>query len=316
MQPRPINGKARVVPSAFEGEAIALNVDDRRCLAAFEDACMRGILPTVQSLLASAETSRPPTFLHHGLAQALRGGHVQLVQHLLSIGAPIGRQTAFRILNAPPEKQLALFALLAEYGWAPGTPGFYGDMLLPYVVSNHTLLRWFLSHSVNPNHGRQSYNRDSFGGPDTESGAALEAAAVRNDVDALCILLDSGADVRFGAPLHRAAGICPPGVNPYYERPQPSQEVDRGAIPTMALLVQRGADVNKREESRHVVPGYSIIHAVMAGAKERVRWLLEHGANPHLQGGWGSAVAIACKVGGEMAQIVDDGIKARKWEIC
>lgn len=316
MQPRPINGQAQLAHPAFEGQAIALNADDRHCLAAFEDACVRGLLPKVQSILASAETPRPPTFLHHGLVQALRGGHVQLVQHLLSNGAPIGRQTPFRILNAPSENKLALFALLAEYGWAPGTPGYYGDMLLPYVVSDHILLRWFLSQSVNPNYGRQSYNRDSFGGPDTESGAALEAAAVLNDVDALSILLDSGADVHFGAPLHRAAGVCPPGINPYYERPHPDQEFDRSTISTMALLVQRGADVNKREESRNVVPGYPIVHAVMAGAKERVKWLLEHGANPQLRGGWGSAVTIACTVGGEMAEIVEDGVKARKWENC
>lgn len=67
----------------------------------------------------------------------------------------------------------------------------------------------------------------------------------------------------------------------------------------MALLVDRGADVNQREESRHMVPQYAIVHAVMAGAVERVKWLLEHGADPYIRGSWGSAAEHARTSGNE-----------------
>lgn len=50
----------------------------------------------------------------------------------------------------------------------------------------------------------------------------------------------------------------------------------------MALLVEGGADVNQAKISRHMVARYVIVHAVMAGAVERVRWLLEQGLDPEL----------------------------------
>ena len=67
----------------------------------------------------------------------------------------------------------------------------------------------------------------------------------------------------------------------------------------MALLVERGADVNQAEIARHMIPRYAIVHAVMAGAFERVRWLKEHGADPDLKGAYGSAMTYIPKMGRE-----------------
>ena len=69
---------------------------------------------------------------------------------------------------------------------------------------------------------------------------------------------------------------------PVTGRVTPSKEFDESRIPVMALLVEGGADVNQAKISRHMVARYVIVHAVMAGAVERVRWLLEQGLDPEL----------------------------------
>ena len=68
----------------------------------------------------------------------------------------------------------------------------------------------------------------------------------------------------------------------------PSKDFDTSRIPVMVLLVERGADVNKKHKSWHIVPKYAIAHVIMAGAVERVKWLLEHGADLELKGRFGS----------------------------
>ena len=127
------------------------------------------------------------------------------------------------------------------------------------------------------------------------------------------VLLDAGAEIQNGLPLHYAAGTCPPGMHPHAVRVTPSKEFDESRIPVMALLVERGADVNKEEISRHMVAKYAIVHAVMAGAVERVRWLLQHGADPELKGAYGSAVRYATLMGSEeMKSVFDEWTRAKK----
>jgi len=135
-----------------------------------------------------------------------------------------------------------------------------------------------------------------MGGPDTDSCAALESAASAGLLEAVRLLLNAGAQIRNGTPLHFAAGVCPPGTLPgaqFNDGVTSSKEFDTSRIPVMALLVERGADVNQAEESRHQVAKYPIVHAVMAGAVERVKWLLENRADPEARGAYGSAVEYA-----------------------
>ena len=61
-------------------------------------------------------------------------------------------------------------------------------------------------------------------------------------------------------------------------------------IPVMELLVSRGAGVNDMIVSRHMVPLYPLEVAIMAGAVERVKWLLERGADPSLTGHFGRKI--------------------------
>jgi hypothetical protein len=56
------------------------------------------------------------------------------------------------------------------------------------------------------------------------------------------------------------------------------------------------------------------VHIVIVSAVERVRWLLEHDANPELKGGVGTAVSYAQSRGSEeMKQVIEEGVAARKW---
>ena len=127
------------------------------------------------------------------------------------------------------------------------------------------------------------------------------------------LLLDAGAEIQNGIPLHYAAGTCPPGTSPYDRGVTSSKEFDTSRIPVMALLVERGADVNKEHNSRHMVARYAILLAVMAGAVERVRWLLEHGADPELKGPYGSAVTYATTMRSEeMRSVLDEWVRAKK----
>ncbi|TVY42126.1 putative ankyrin repeat protein [Lachnellula occidentalis] len=267
----------------------------------FKTVCRDGPFSTVQTIVSSAP--RTPIFLHQGLVSALSTGNIETARYLLSAGAPIVRQTPNSILSAPSDQQVPLFTLLSQHGWSPNTPGYYGAVLLPSVVTKLPLLRWFLAHGADPNFGEQ--RDDRMGGPKTDSCAALEAASGRGDVEAVCLLLDAGAEIRNGA--------CPPGTNPHTGRIRPSKEFDESRIPVMALLVERGADVNQIEESQHMVARYAIVHAVMAGAVERVKWLLERGADPEVRGPFGSAVECAKSVGSEeMRRVIAKGITVRR----
>lgn len=236
---------------------------------------------------------RRQDLLHNNLLNALRAGNLEIARHLLSTGAPILRDTPTSILSAPPAQQIPLFELFTHYGWTPNTPGFYGAVLLPKVVINLPLLQWFLEHGADPNLGKQYNHRDRMGTSDTDSCAALTTAAAAGSLEAVRLLLDAGAQVKNGAPLHAAAGACPPGTPAGAQLNAgviSSKEFDTSRIPVMELLVEHGADVNQAEDWRYVLAQYPIVRAAMAGAVERVKWLLAHGADPEAVGGFGSAI--------------------------
>lgn len=100
-------------------------------------------------------------------------------------------------------------------------------------------------------------------------------------------------------------------MNLYSGRVTPSKEFDQSRIPVMALLVERGADVNQAAKSRHMVPTYAIVYAVMAGAVERARWLLDHGADAELKGNYGCAVTCAARGSEEMRDTINQLVKAK-----
>ncbi|CEI66104.1 hypothetical protein FVEN_g4488 [Fusarium venenatum] len=257
--------------------------------ASFFSACKAGDMLTIQSIITSQ--ARTPVFLHHGLINALESGNVEIARYLLQSGAPISRQTPEIVLKAPADQQIALFEVLAEHGWTVNTPGFYGEVLLTRLIkyNNETLIDWFLAQGADPNLGSQQDYRDRLGGPDTSSCQALELAATYGSADLVQKLLNAGAKITNGAPLYYAVGALPPGANPHAGRVTPTREFDVSRIPVMQLLVENGAGVNDKLETRHMVALYPIVNAVWAGAVERVKWLLDQGADPDQKGPYGSA---------------------------
>lgn len=245
----------------------------------FELTCKHGPLGDVK-LIIEANNSLSPYFLHKGLASALQTGNLEIARLLLSTGAPIVFATPQSVLRAPLEKQLSLFELLSQYGWSPNpTPPDEVPYLLPLVLHNKPLVAWFLEHGV-----------DVVG---EASEGVFEQAACDCDVETVRMLLDAGAVIQESGAMHAAAGACPPGVKLFDENISPTREFDEGRIPILELLVERGADVNQAMISRYRIPKYPIVHAVMAGAVQRVKWLLERGADPEKRGQFGSAISVA-----------------------
>ena len=275
-----------------------------------ESACHQGSLSKVQSIVSTIP-ARTPFFLQAGLATALRTGKVDIASYLLAEGATILGETPKYVFSAPQDQQLPLFEVLVSYGWTVNTPGFRGEVLLPTVVSNPLMLRWFLDHGADPNLAEQRYYSDVTGGPDADHCAALEIAAEEGNVEAARLLLENGAKLEYGYPLQIAAGVCQEGTNPYFPDVTPTEDFDRSRIPVMSLLVEQGADVNQELKSRHMVATHAVTRAVLAGAVERVRWLLEHGADPELKGPYGSVVSYARSMRGEeMKQVINQWMRA------
>ncbi|KAF7715892.1 Uncharacterized protein PECH_005771 [Penicillium ucsense] len=296
-----------------EAGDVELLVPEPACTSPFDLACRDGPLSTVIEGL----TCRPrtPAFLHRGLLIAMRSGNLETAQYLLTHGAPISRHTPELVLRSSPHQKIELFELFMQHGWTPNSPGLYGAVILPSIVEDLPLLSWFLTHGANPNLGPQQLWHDRLGPSETEACVALETASARGSFEAVKMLLEAGARLDYGTPLHSAAGACLKGTNPHAGRVTPSKEFDIDRIPVMRLLVEQGADVNQKAESRHMIPQYAIVHAVMAGAFERVKWLLAHGADPHLKGSFGSAIEYASFWGPEMRQVIEEGLAARNESI-
>ncbi|KAL4801115.1 hypothetical protein BDV19DRAFT_8186 [Aspergillus venezuelensis] len=271
----------------------------------FENACRGGSVATIESDLPLEDYALTPAFFHHGLCLALKAGNVEAARFCLDYGAPIIRRTTDHIRESPENRQVHLFELLSNYGWTPNTPGEWGAVILPQIVHNHRLLQWFLAHGANPNLGSQHTNR--YGESVTNSCAALERAAYRGDVEAVRMLLDAGALIENGFPLHAAAEASQYEGYQGIARKNSSEEFDSRIISVMALLVEHGADVNQIRGAQmgNMVTPLPILCALFGNAVERVRWLLEQGANPI-----GSRAAeIALKSGGEEMKAV-----FREWQ--
>lgn len=279
-------------------------------LETFKTACQNGPLSTVQAIVTAA--ARTPTYLHHGLCAAICANNIEVVRYLLSAGAPVSENTPeFTLQATPSDHHLPLFELFHQHGWTPATPT--GTLLLSHAVTNLPLLHWLLAHNADPNlaAGQPVYRID---GPAANACASLKAAARGGHLDAARMLLDAGAEIRHGVPLHAAAFACPPGQNPHVGRIRPSKEFDeQDSGDGAARGTRRGCQFEGPESVCHcAVCGCG---GGMAGAVERVRWLLERGADPEVRGPWGSAVSCANLFPGsnEMKAVVAEGVLARRW---
>lgn len=257
----------------------------------FKAACRQDQADRVRQIIA--QNSCTPAMLHYGLVLALTAGSVDAARELLQHSAPIARRAPESILSAPLDRQRPLLNVLAAQGWTPSHDLFMRS------IPNVELMQWFLSHGIDPNYGVKQGTPYKAGGPSNECADALEAAARAGSAEAIEILIAAGAKVAHGSPLHSAAGASPPAFVPYEKHALQPSDFDAGRIPAMPALVVHGADVNAKEETPHMTPAYPLVYAVQAGAIQRARWLLEHGADANLKGPYGSAAWYAANVGSE-----------------
>ena len=124
------------------------------------------------------------------------------------------------------------------------------------------------------------------------NGAALRMAACYSDAAVVELLIEKGADMtqtnlgngRFsGTPLHRAA--------------------DHGNIPAIAVLLDRGADINA---SSHGTP---LCHAAEKGNVEAIAMLLDHGADVNIPDSSGTPLCHVARIGKveAIAMLLDHG---------
>ncbi|KAJ5730135.1 uncharacterized protein N7483_004643 [Penicillium malachiteum] len=236
-------------------------------IISLEKACQTGSVPDIQAVIKSNHLSTIK--LYKALLITLNAGRIHASAYLLENGAQVVGSTPRNILSAPVPSQIPLFELLIQHGWDINKVEEAEDLLLPSlsIVTNLPLLDWFLCHGANPNVGWRVADPTLKAGLDNYC-AALEFAARKGSIEAVRMLLDAGACVSNGTPLHSAAGALPPGSNAHTGRVTPSEEFDIGMIPIMDDLVNAGADVKQRIETCHMTPVYAINHAVMAGAVE------------------------------------------------
>lgn len=151
-------------------------------------------------------------------------------------------------------------------------------------MEDESSIRFLLSRGVDPNFGSPNVTAetmgiamDSVGPPVTNSGTALETAALCNSTPAIIdLLIEHGAKVENSIALHTAVANR------------------RCSIAMMEHLVSLGMDVNAlayptRIGLHHGTP----LHCTSRlGRVNEARWLLEHGADPNKMNRFGFSPAL------------------------
>ncbi|KAI4917882.1 uncharacterized protein J4E92_008819 [Alternaria infectoria] len=177
-------------------------------------------------------------------------GTIEMIDTLLKHGATL---SFLAFLEAFEREETAVFQKLIDYGWDVDSTEFELPAV-QLVLDNERLLRWFLDHGANPN--TKSVRR---GASCLQPCTPLAAAAEFDDDAPLKLLLAYGAEMDPLALFH-AIGV----------------RGQANGMATTIALVEHGADVNYMA-SLWATP---LHHAVNWGAKEKLVYLLENGADP------------------------------------
>ncbi|KAJ5643423.1 ankyrin [Penicillium longicatenatum] len=285
----------------------------------FLESCQRGDVAQVQQCLAQQtqrgrewvdsgrerndfQKQRRTWWLACGLDEATRNDQISVMEYLHSKGAPI------RYHTVEAAKSRESWEFLLNHGLDVNNPMPEANVPLMHIVrlNNPDILRWFLSLGADPNYGRNEsrlYFEEGaiqpFSRPEHNSGAALELAAWKCDMEILDILLEHGAKLENSFALHRAMMRNPDEQIHLAER-----------------LLSYGADVNT---IGYLAPpilqgGTPLSVAARACAVDQVRWLLEHGADPYACGPQGIKPIDYAAMGGITPRVQQVAQLLNQWK--
>lgn len=131
-----------------------------------------------------------------------------------------------------------------------------------------------MKHGADPNIGPTPGgigDNDYHASPYEKSGEALNAAAESGSLAVFNMLIEYGAKIEYSSALQRAA----------YSLKEESER-----ILIMERILQLGVDINSRDTlEAHHGHGTALHHAIRGGHAERVKFLIDHGANPYVRDG-------------------------------
>ncbi|KAH8883650.1 hypothetical protein GQ53DRAFT_752874 [Thozetella sp. PMI_491] len=272
---------------------------------AFYVASQRGNLDYVASYVERLGPSHAAR--QFALEQACFGNQPAVVRYLLGQGTLLHSNAFVRSVPKPGftdglvanildegRDPLPLVRVFVESGWHPNqawvAPSTNRSQVLlgdSRCVTNRPLVTYLLEHGADPNLG----GADDEGSPPNRcSGEVLNRAVGQWDPALIDLLLAHGADPAYAHPLHIVAQCC--GSMPFPHKP-----FSQRRLLCEYLLATKAAGVNdvRWVASRRMTASPAGVDMneeatpfIMACAGEDwefAKWLLEHGADPHLLGG-------------------------------
>ncbi|KAH3995362.1 hypothetical protein HBI70_178240 [Parastagonospora nodorum] len=181
-------------------------------------------------------------------------GTLEVIERLLTLGARLVPDSLFAaVARQEPE----VFQLLIEFGWDINSTRF-SHAAIHHAVDHEVSLRWLLEHGADPN---LSSERREIGSC-LQRATPLDYASKLSDPTSVNILLSHGANLDPDA-IYHAIGI----------------RYQKNGTATLKALIDHGADVNYNSK-RWSTP---LFHTVRIGSPEKLRLLLERGADPEIK---------------------------------
>ncbi|RWA04543.1 hypothetical protein EKO27_g10558 [Xylaria grammica] len=236
----------------------------------FSGWCLDGKQDAIEEYIEAQDDEVGEILLQRGLASACEGGRAHVARYLLQKGAKVyGRAVELACRRC----DLALFEVFIEHGWHPNQQvpwarGGFG-VALPHCTSDIRVVKFLLAHGADPNVGPFDFRKihgSSITPPlDRCSGAALNKAAARGNIEVIDLLLQHGAVLEHSMPLHAALSGWPQNR------------------PTFVHLLRLGADPNRLISYDYGTlweMGTPLLWAVRNHNWDAVELLLEAGADP------------------------------------
>ena len=262
------------------------NEDEDRLRVQFRCMCESEGLSVIPAFLD--QHGHIAGMLASGLEGAVGANRTDVVEEMFTRGAVVDKQVS--IAATSPHRELSVLKLLKAHGWDINTivglqhtallyvcviPSLIAqfkeskaDMACSSNLENEDLVDWCFENGAIIDHGIEHYNPDFR----LISSNYLDEAARCASVTTIDKLIERGVDKSRSFPLHNAC-----------ER---SSRSDEQSIRVMARLVDLGFDVNASDESLLCYgQGSPLNVAVTNTSIPKIKFLLQHGADPYLRAG-------------------------------